>query len=93
VPSGRFGQGAAAHVYSGAVDDRSSALRAAIVGQYVRMAQSMGQSAPDRPVAAGLGFSTAGDITHLQRDVLQAFLEQMGGMKSTSPGIYFTLRA
>lgn len=57
------------------------------------MAQSMGQPAPGRPIATGLGFSTAGDITHLQRDVLQAFLEQMGGMNSTSPGIYFSLRA
>ena len=93
APSERFREGAAAYTYSGAVDDRSGAMRAAIVGQYVRMAQSAVQPASDRPVATGQGFSTGGDITNLQRDVLQAFLEQMGGLKSTGPGIYLRLRA
>ena len=80
--------------YSAEPADRTSVLRAAVVGQYVRMAQHVGDTASyRRPNAGGIDLPAAEGITNLQRDMLQSFLEQMGGLKSAATGSYISLRA
>lgn len=68
-------------------------LRAAVVGQYVRMAQHVGDTTSYRPNAGGIDLPAAEGTTNLQRDMLQTFLEHMGGLKSAATGSYVSLRA
>ena len=91
-----FGQSPGQRTYghSAGPSDRASVLRSAVMGQYVRMAQHLGETAaPHRPNAGGADMPVVGDVTNLQRDMLQSFLEQMGGLKSANTGSYVSLRA
>ena len=74
--------------------DRTGVLRAAVVGQYVRMAQHMGGTTPLSTNLGGIDPPAAEGVTkNLQRDMLQTFLEHMGGLKSADTGSYVSLRA